>query len=373
MPRKDLMTVSDLEDATRGNGAFASDAASTCYFIHNGTYVQNGSTLPMYIQVGGTDATHRRIFVGESRTGVVVNGRVTIDANISHVQLTNLTYDLTGYSQTGSFNTLSMLSGSVDLRIDHLTFNGDCMTGANGGHVEVDGSSDVIVEACTIEKFGRCGTTNGHQDHGVYLASGSNITVRNNDIFGNSSRGVQFNTEGGTFGTLDTIVIELNRIHDNGHADQEDGIVMNATGTGTISNVTIRNNLFYSNYYSGIRAVGDVFQSISITKNTFFHNGAGSASANRSEANLDAAGSGANTVYTKNIFVAGNLELNNCYDSMPKGYSLSDNVLMGNAPSGAAANCVASNVSQDPMFTDSVNGDFHTGNAAVAGYGAYAP
>jgi hypothetical protein len=369
VPRKDLSTVADLQDATRGEGTFAADAPSTCYFIHNGRYLQAGSTLAMFIKVGGVDAGRRRIFVGESRTGVVVRGRVTIDGSVSHVHLSNLTFDLTGYSQPGSFNTLSMLAGSTDLRIDHIDFTGDCATGANGGHVEVDGSTDVVVEACVIEKFGRCGPL-GHQDHGVYLASGSGIIVRNNDIRGNASRGIQLNTNGGDFGTLNDITIELNRIHHNGHADYEDGLVMNATGTGTISHVTIRRNLIYSNYYSGLRQSGAAFQGISIVNNTFANNGIGTTAPGRSEANLDDTGSGANTTYTRNIFAAANLALNNCYDAAPRGYLLTDNVVRGGVPSSGA--CIQGVVMADPQFADPAS-DLHPGNAQVRGYGAYAP
>jgi hypothetical protein len=375
MTKIDLTTESDLENATRGEGNHASDPASVCYFIHNGTYVQSGSTIPMFIKKGGADATHRRVFVGESRTGVIVKGRATIgteDAIISHVQISNLTFDLTGFSQSGSFNTLSLVENSTDLRIDHVTFTGDCKTGANGGHVEVDHSTDVIVEECIIEKFGRCGP-NGHQDHGVYLAVGNNLTIRNNDIRGNASRGIQFNTEGGDFGTLDNIVIERNRIHDNGHSDYEDGIVMNATGTGTISNVTIQRNLIYGNYYSGIREAGDVFKSVVIRNNTFYANGTASSGSGRSELNLDDEGSGAATSVTRNIIVAANRILNNCYDSQPRGYALTDNIVQGTAPSGTAGNCISGSTSADPVFSDAATGNFHTQNAAVSGYGAYAP
>jgi hypothetical protein len=372
VPQKDITSLTELEDATRGEGAFAGDAPETCYLIHDGTYVQSGSTLAAYVKVGGVDATHRRLFVGQSRKGVVIRGRATIDAGVSHVRLTNLTFDLNGYSQSGSFNTLSMLDGSVDLRIDHIDFTGDCKTGANGGHVEVDGSSDVVVEACLIEKFGRCGPM-GHQDHGVYLASGSQIVVRDNDIRGNASRGIQLNTEGGTFGTLDQITLEQNRIHDNGHADYEDGIVMNATGTGTISNVVVQHNLFYGNYYSGLRVVGTVFQSVAVTKNTFFHDGVASSGAFRSEANIDSMGSGANTVFSKNVFVAVAPVLYSCFDATPRGFSLGDNVAQGTLPSGPDGACVSGTVAIDPMLKDPAAFDFHATNPAAAGYGAYAP
>ena len=371
MTKIDVTSVSDLADATRGDGSHQNDPASVCYYLHNGTYQQSGSAIPMYILQGGADAAHRRVFVGESRAGVVIKGRANIESGASHVQISNLTFDLTGYSQSGSFNTLNLSADCSDLRIDHVTFTGDCKTGANGGHVEVDGATDVIVEACIIEKFGRCGPS-GHQDHGVYLASGNDITVRNNDIRGNSSRGVQFNTEGGQYGTLDNVTIESNCIHDNGHADYEDGIVLNATGTGTISNVTIQHNLIYDNYYSGIRESGNVFQSVVIRNNTFYMNGQTSTGSGRSEVNLDSSGSGAATTVTRNIIVAANRILNDCYDAQPRGFSLTDNIVQGAAPSGSAGNCIESSTSADPAFAGTASGDFHPQNAAVASYGAYA-
>ena len=372
MTKIDITTASALVAAATGDGSHASDPASVCYFIHNGSYVQPGSTPLIYATVGGTDATHRRVFLGESRTGVILKGRANIETNVSHVQISNLTIDLTGFSITGSFNTLNLSEGCTDLRVDHVTFTGDCQTGANGGHVEVNGSTDVIVEECVIEKFGRCGP-NGHQDHGVYLSSGSAITVRNCDIRGNASRGIQFNTQNGDYGALDNVRIERNRIHDNGHADYEDGIVMNATGTGTISNVTIEHNLIYGNYYSGIRESGNVFQSVVIRNNTFYKNGAASSGSGRSEVNLDDVGSGAQTSVTRNIMVAANRVLNDCYDSQPRGYTLTDNVVQGTVPSGASGNCISGSVSADPTFSDAVNGGFHTQNTAVSDYGAYAP
>jgi hypothetical protein len=363
--RKDITTASQLADATRADGAYASDPANTCYFLRNGTYAE-GSSILIYVLKGGSDASHRRVFVGESRTGVVIRGRATIEGGVSHVQFTNMTFNLTGYSHSGSFNTISMLEGSSDLRIDHINFTGDCKTGANGGHVEIEGSSDVIVEANVIEKFGRCGPS-GHQDHGVYLAAGKNLIVRNNEIRENASRGVQFNTQGGEFGKLDQVTVELNSIHNNGHADYEDGIVMNATDAGTISNVAIRRNLIYSNYYSGLRQVGNAFSNISVTQNTFFHNGAASSNAGRSEANLDDTGSGAKTVYSKNIMAASGKVLNNCYDAAGRGYSIADNWVQGGMPSPTT--CIGAATSGDPQFISAT--DLHPKSSAAQAYGAY--
>ncbi len=363
----DLTTVSALQDATRGEGAYAADPPDACYLIHDGTYVQSDATLPMFVKKGGSSATARRLFIGQSRAGVVIHGRATIDAGVSHVQLANLTFDLTGYAQSGAFNTLTLLTGSDD-RIDHVTFTGDCATGLQGGAVEVDGTTDVVVESCLIEKFGHC-AGGGHLDHGVYLASGDGITIRNNEIRLNSSRGIQLNTEQGTFGTLNDVTIELNRIHDNGHADYEDGIVLNGGGTGTISNVTIQHNLIYGNYYSGVRSVDVAYAKVLIQRNTFFHDGVAAAGAGKSEVNLDSLGSGANTDVTLNILASAGLVFNDCYDAFARNYVLTGNFVDGTVPTGAAGNCISGSTAGTAMFVDPTMGDFHSPIAA----GAYAP
>jgi parallel beta helix pectate lyase-like protein len=363
----DLTTVSALQDATRGEGAYAADPPDACYLIHDGTYVQSDATLPMFVKKGGSSATARRLFIGQSRAGVVIHGRATIDAGVSHVQLANLTFDLTGYAQSGAFNTLTLLTGSDD-RIDHVTFTGDCATGLQGGAVEVDGTTDVVLESCLIEKFGHC-AGGGHLDHGVYLASGDGLTIRNNEIRLNSSRGIQLNTEQGTFGTLNDVTIELNRIHDNGHADYEDGIVLNGGGTGTISNVTIQHNLIYGNYYSGVRSVDVAYAKVLIQRNTFFHDGVAAAGAGKSEVNLDSLGSGANTDVTLNILASAGLVFNDCYDAFARNYVLTGNFVDGTVPTGAAGNCISGSTAGTAMFVDPTMGDFHSPIAA----GAYAP
>jgi len=325
----------------------------------------------MLLNRGGTSATARRIFIGESRAGVKILGRVTLADGVDHVQISNLTYDISTVADTGSYNTMSLGTGT-DARIDHVTFTGDCKHGANGGHIETNGTTDLVVEACLIEKFGRCGPS-GHQDHGVYLASGSNLVLRNNEIRGNASRGIQLNTEQGTYGTLDAVTIENNRIHDNGHADYEDGIVLNGGGTGTITNVMIQHNLIYGNYYSGIRQVDVAYTAVAIQKNTFYANGEASTGALRSEMNLDSSGSGANTTVTKNILQPGYAALDNCYDAASRNFKLVDNVVQGTVPSGAPGNCISQSLEQAPMFVDATAADFHTINSAVMNYGAYAP
>src|SRR5262249_60985034 len=134
----------------------------------------------------------RRTFIGESRKGVIIKSRASIDDGIGDLTFSNFTFDLTGYADAGSFNTLSVGTGQ-NITVDHLTFTGDCATGLKGGHIETNGTDGLLVEACLIEKFGHCGG-GGHEDHGIYLANGKNIVIRNNVIQQNSSLGIQMYT-----------------------------------------------------------------------------------------------------------------------------------------------------------------------------------
>ncbi len=364
--RVDLARLQDLLDASRGEGAYAGDPPETCYLIKNGTYVESGSPV-LWVKKGGSARAARR-FVGESRAGVVIRGRANIASGSDHVVIENLTFDLTGFRKEGSFNTVDI--AAKDVTISHVTATGDCATGAKGGHIEVTGGSDVVIDSCIVEKFGRC-NTGGHEDHGVYLSSGTGITVRNSDIRGNSSRGILINTQQGSFGKLNHVVIERNRIHDNGHANYEDGIAVSMQGTGNVDDVTIRNNLIYGNYYSGLRFVGTMTSKFDVHHNTFYANGEKASGRGRSNLNLDDVGCGANTIATRNIFAGSATMLNNCYDATARGFSVKDNLLFGADATGGNAACIGATVKVDPQFVNAAGGDFHTKNAAAAGYGAY--
>lgn len=353
--RIDLHTAAELAAAARGETALG-----TCYFLHDGVYQQVGTSPVMYIKQGGRPGAPV-VWVGESRAGVVIRGRASLDPGVDHVVLRNLTFDLSGYSQSGSFNTISILA-STDVVVSHVNLTGDCQTGLRGGAIEVDGGTDITIADNLIERFGQC-NGDGHLDHGVYLGSGARITVRNNLIRENSSRGIQLNTEGGQFGTLTDVAIDHNRITGNGHRDYEDGIVLNGSGTGTIERVTIARNVIDGNRYSGIRFVGDVVRSVTIDHNTFVGNGGASTASDRSELNLDEGTP--QVTATRNLFVPARTVVNTCVP----GLQVLDSAVHGDS-TGA---CVTGVVAGAPGFVDAAAGDFRPTNPLVTGYGAYAP
>jgi hypothetical protein len=365
----DLRSSEDLEEASRGEGERSGDPPGTCYFLHDGEYRQ-GKELLLFVRRGGSPESPRR-FVGESRSGVVLRGRATIDDGVSHVLLANMTFDLTGYFQDGSFNTVT-LGRASDVTLDRLTLTGDCRTGRRGGHVETDGTEGVRILSCLIERFGRCGSSDGHEDHGIYLASGSDIEIRDSAIRGNASRGIQLYTAGGAYGTLARIRILRNRIYGNGHRNYEDGIVIAGTDRGTIEDVIISGNLIFDNYYSGIRFAGAATRGILVRGNTFFRNGARSNHDSRSEINSEGRGSAAGALVERNIFSVANRLINNCYDASGRGFSIRNNVVDGRVAPWFRGGCVSDTIDVDPDFVDADAADFRPREPAAVGYGAYA-
>ncbi|MFO0552436.1 MAG: right-handed parallel beta-helix repeat-containing protein [Polyangiaceae bacterium] len=368
--RADITTADEMASAARGE----THTDATCFFVHDGEYVQSGGSPLLYFLRGGT-AAQPIVWVGESRSGVVVRSRATfehsVDGDGSHMVLSNMTFDISTLTDSGSYNTISVLAS--DIVLSHLTLTGDCQHGARGGHIEVTAPDDatqptgILIDSCLIENFGRCGTADGALDHGIYLSAGDDLVVRNNVIQGNSSRGIQVYTHYEDISqTIDGLLVEQNRILENGHGDYQDGMVINGdVGSGfdgPLMNVTIRNNIFYRNHYSAIRFVGNAVTGVDVSHNTFVEDGQPSSSANRSEINLDE-GTPEATI-SKNIFVLDNVLTNDCSAAL----SIDDNIASGGTADGT---CVTNTQATDPQLADPANGDFHAGAPAAAGYGAY--
>ncbi len=362
--RVDLATADELMDATRGVGAYAGDAPDTCYYLADGTYAHTSDWL-MDVAVGGT-STQRRVFVGQSRDGVVLRGYSRVLAD--HVELRNLTV------QTGGIAGLSgsiEIEGASDVIVSHLDLTGDCATSAGGAHLRLTDATQVVIEDSLIEAYGECIATN-NVGHGIAIGPVDDLVVRNNIIRDNAARGVELYS--GQAGALfSNILIERNRIYDNGHKNYQDGLHLNGNTTLPVSSVEVRHNLFFNNYWSGIRFVGSNFTDLSVHHNTFWFNGAGTTAPQRSEINLDEESSGGPADISGNIFVVGFQLLNNCYSSASRGFSITDNVVFGSYDAGQVGDCVADVVELDPGLAAPASGDFHATAAGAEDYGAYAP
>jgi hypothetical protein len=298
----------------------------------------------------------------------VIRGRATVAEGADHVEIRNVTFDVGGLVQEGSFSTVTV-DRAQDVVLDHATLTGDCRTGRRGAHVEASRVDGLLVSSSTIERFGRCGPE-GHEEHGVYLASGRNIAIRDTVIRENASRGVQLYTGDGEYGTLSGVSLEGNRIHDNGHADFEDGIVVNGRESGTIENLLVRDNLIYRNYYSGIRFAGGATRGVRVVNNTFVQNGSRSSLGSRSEVNVDGPGMAAGTLLERNIFAVGHLLVNDCRDASRLGFSIRDNVVSGRVAPWFKGGCVSDVVAREFVIAES--DDYRPADPALDGYGAHA-
>lgn len=362
----------DLAEASRGEGDYEGQGPGTCYFIRDGVYTSSENVL-LYIHDRAASVDDPIWFVGESRDGVVIHHRTTIE-NSSGIVLENMTFDLTGYDNDDAFNTLSLEAGATGIRVRNVTFTGDCATGLQGGHIETadDSVTDVVVTRSIIEKYGQCNGVGdlGHLDHGVYIAAGRGITLHNNIIRENSSRGIQIYTQNGDYGSVSDVEISNNLIVRNGHEAYEDGIVINGAGTGPVDDVRIRHNVIAENFYSGVRfGTGDDadadISGIVIERNTFFDNGESSGE-DGSDISEDI-GSGVENVeatLTRNIFVPAAAVIDSCMPNV----TFADNIVQG---SFGDESCQGDLVDVDPELEDPSGGRYRPQNPDAAGYGAY--
>lgn len=302
-----ISNAAELADASRGTGRFAEAPPDTTFVIQDGTYAAPEYNALMWITKGGT-AKSPRVFKGESRDGVVIVGRATVEAD--HVELRNMTFDITNYevSADKSFNTITV-AGAKNVRITDVTCTGNQAKGKMGGHIQPTMLNhripeNIVIENCVIEKFGRLKHPGGKLDHGIYVSAGRTILIRNNEIRYNAGRGIQLYAHEGGWKRISDIMIVGNRIHHNGRLPYTDGIVIATAGyapPGSIADVTIRHNIFYKNAHSGIRFNSKATRNILVENNTFYHNGEGTKWGLGID--IDSDGKGKDARIRKNLFV----------------------------------------------------------------------
>ena len=302
-----ISTAAELAEAARGEGRFTDVPPGTTFLIRNGTYVSPDYNVLMWIKKGGTDDAPR-IFEGETREGVVIVGRATIEAD--NVELRSLTFDISDYdvAPDKSFNTIT-IAGARNIAISRVTCTGNQAKGKMGGHIQPTMLNrripeNLVIRNCVIEKFGRLEHPDGKLDHGIYMSAGRKVLIQNNEIRYNAGRGIQLYAHEGGWKRISDIRIIGNRIHHNGRLPYTDGVVIATkeyAPPGSISNVVIRNNIFFKNAHSGIRFNSQATRSILVENNTFYHNGAGSKWG--LSIDIDTDGRAKDATIRKNIFV----------------------------------------------------------------------
>jgi len=136
-------------------------------------------------------------------------------------------------------------------------FNNKVMSGGGGGiTMTTSATTDITIENCTIYSNG----TSTSLDHGVYMQACTNGIIRGNTIYSNAGFGVHIK------GPVDNVLVERNAIYLNHH-----GVVL----AGTIaagSDLTLQNNLIYSNLSNGIYVIEATVAQGNIYHNTIVNN-----------------------------------------------------------------------------------------------------
>lgn len=379
----ELDTVAKLRAASHGEAPYDTDDPDTAYLIKNGTY--NYGTSPVLdTWVNGLSAARKRYFIGETRHGVILTGKVIIESD--NIVLQNFKMDMSAYDQGGTYSSLTVLA-AANPELRDLTLHSAWPYGAKqGGGIEVTSSlptlpTNLVVDNCLVEGFGGSGTGNGSMDHGIYIGAVDGMTVTNTIIRNNCSRGIQVYTSGGDYGTISDVTVRNCWIYGNGtHVTNPDYVYRDnvlisdqATG-GSISNVLIEECFIWDGYYSGYRTAGAEETSIVVRNCTFHDNGLrigiDGYDGDPSEINFDSTGCGADTLIERCIFDVG-VTMTNLPGDNPatRGFSIDDNVVNGSVPGTPA--WVTNVVVEDPQFVDADGNNFHTQNPDVAAYGVY--
>lgn len=265
------------------------------------------------------------------------------------------------------------------IRIEGLHFKDGKLIGVEGNTVQIVNNSftgsgygwaavethgtNILLEGntCDINR-----NTVGTQGHCYYIASGTNITIRNNVAKGMTGYGIhvfdQRRSEDppGFERLIKDVIIEGNVVS---NSLERSGIILSAYDHARIENVIVRNNVAFKNSQCGVYIPG-IVSNVKIINNTLFGNGATALLINgsaREVNNLEIKNNIFDLTNKKNsdaghvVDIKGNTSLilqNNLYWPKPlRLYNLSDSTpIIG-----------------DPHFVNPMGEDFHIlpGSAAI--------
>jgi parallel beta-helix repeat protein len=276
--------------------------------LRSGTYTEADDTLT----ISGGGSFGRRVVIrsapGERTTFL---GRVYITEAGDYVTLRNLVLDGSYGPKCASGETCSVLP-SPTVNGDHAHLIGNDISNRRAGWeatlagscINV-GDSEVKVKETLIEnnRIHDCGRIpSSNHDQGIYLTSSRGAIVRNNWIYDNADRGIQFYTD------ADGTLVENNVIDANGQ-----GVLFSGGSSTTSDNNEVRNNVISN---SKIRWLVEDYWSGPVGRGNTVHH--------------------------------------NClWPTNPKISYNQNNGVQPNAPGFTAAN----NSDADPIFADALNGD----------------
>jgi parallel beta-helix repeat protein len=265
-------------DANGLNGIWitASVAQSNIYVKDNLTYSNGAMTAAgdgSGINIQGTSATDVYISYikingntsyGNNRHGIVVIAGRYIDVNGNVVYLNN-THTTAAY---GILLSEECMYSSVNGNVAYNNITGIMIdTGSLGGNIY--GYHNIVGNTC-----------HSNTNHGIAVQGTPNVNILSNQSIVNVAKGIQITDASDQFmiasnyvsgqlniginvscstGTMDAGSIIDNHIVGNGTGDtNECGLRLAQSGTGTVSNIVVKNNVFDANNLNGFDTSGTI-------------------------------------------------------------------------------------------------------------------
>jgi len=258
--------------------------------------------------------------------------------NSKYITISNSSTDNTFSSGIGVWNS------------DTITIDNNKVTLAcNGGEQESITLSNTLNSEVKNNEVSNNGTGE-FGGEGIDIKDGSHdILVFNNHVHHLNNRpGIYIDAwETDTY----NIKVYSNRVHDN----TEVGISMASEMGGRLDDISIYNNVTYSNKFGGIEVGGwsaavparpTPFKNISIINNTSYNNGEGIGISNADAIN----------VIVRNNILSSNKNLQLSIEKIPLSEVHADHNLIDGNNNGLTGTDF---VTGDPLFVDAGNGDFH--------------
>ncbi|MCB0300939.1 MAG: right-handed parallel beta-helix repeat-containing protein [Calditrichaeota bacterium] len=209
---------------------------------------------------GGANGLYKTLAAYPGETPVMLS---QITVNCSYLRVEGLFFQL-----PKSIRVVDWDSPSLHVHLMNNHFTGPQ---PRYGAIEFRGSYGLI-EGNTIEISGDNGES---QDHGIYVMSGENNTIRKNTVSGTFGYGIHLydelksNDDPNVLKYIRNVVVEENIVK---NSRKRSGMIVGRQHNVRVENVIIRKNIFAGNNHVGL-LIRQVDGLIEIVNNTFYNNG----------------------------------------------------------------------------------------------------